>query len=148
MNSGGPGVREHLQKNHSPESARVAVARSCASRRNSSCLLPTRWQQWGTHAGCCPTPAEGLMPGFQQLPSVWLPRQHLGWWILKKKNTLLAAAPLFLKVKKLLASIFRNQNFTLHMTIFPFPLPAFLFFNFWVVFSFVLFFIYFLLYLA
>jgi len=44
MNGGGPGVHEHLQKKHSPESARVAVARSCASRRISSWLLPTRWQ--------------------------------------------------------------------------------------------------------
>jgi hypothetical protein len=59
-----------ILKNDSPESAGLPVAQRCLTHMEL------------THAGCCPTPAEGLMPGFQQLPNVWMPAwPALARWI-------------------------------------------------------------------
>ncbi len=90
------------------------------------------------------------MPGFQQLPNVWMPGQHLlggfsfGLNFLHygykknlgissdtkglKKNTLLAAAPLSFELKIIISFNIQKSNFYPPYDYFSFALPIFLFF--------------------
>jgi len=80
----------------------VAVARSYASRRNSSWLLPTRWL-----LPCACLGPDARVPAAAQRVAAW---SALGWWILKT-NTLLAAAPLFFKLKIIISFNIQKSKF-------------------------------------
>ncbi len=126
------------------------MARSCASRRSLSWLLPTRWQLWGTQAGCCPHAGsceELTLAAALRLPRAWCPGSSscpacgclVSTWLvdIAKKNTLLAAAPLFFKLKIIISFNIQKSKFypphdyiSFSSSCIPFSFSFFRFFNF------------------
>ncbi len=99
-------------KKHSPESAGVAVARSCASRRKlklpaAHTLAAVRNSRWLLPYACRGPDARASAAA--QRVAAW---PALGWWILKKTHTTsIAAAPLFLKLKIIISFNIQKSNF-------------------------------------